>query len=67
MREIGVALKGAKIVMGLHVGLVREVGFRQIGGNDKSRIKGVEWRSMTQGSSRESYRSSRWTFVESIR
>jgi len=31
MREIGVALKGAKIVMGLHVGLVREVGFRQIG------------------------------------
>ena len=32
MREIGVALKGAKIVMGLHVGLVREVGFRQIGG-----------------------------------
>ena len=32
MREIGLSLKGAKIVMGLHVGLVREVGFRQIGG-----------------------------------
>ena len=32
MREIGVALKGAKGVMGLRVGLVREVGFRQIGG-----------------------------------
>ena len=32
MLEIGVALKGAKGVMVLGVGLVREVGFRQIGG-----------------------------------
>ena len=32
IREIGVALKGAKAVIWLRVGLVREVGFRLIWG-----------------------------------
>ena len=49
------------------MGLSEMIGLGHMGGrgNGESRTKGVEWRSMTQGSSTESYRSSRWTFVES--